>query len=218
MVNDGSDAATSAILQDLVKRHDGVVILEHAMNQGKGAAVLTGLRAAQVHGHSHAVQLDADGQHNAEDIPKFLKLARENPDSVIAGCPQFDASVPKGRLIARYITHVWVWVETLSFDIKDSMCGFRVYPLEPVLRLAARTPLGLRMDFDIEILVRLHWDGVSIHSVPTKVTYPAGGQSHFMFWRDNGLISWMHTKLVSEMLWRVVRFRFWRSDSTPSSR
>ena len=136
---------------------------------------------------------------------------------MITGRPKFDASVPKGRLIARHITHVWVWIETLSFSIQDSMCGFRVYPLEPVVALAARVRLGRRMDFDPEILVRLHWEGLSILSLTTRVIYPAGGQSHFRLWHDNVLISWMHTRLVFGMLWRVARFRFGGPGATTRS-
>lgn len=217
MVNDGSDAVSRAALHDLGDRHDWIQILDHPDNRGKGAAVLTGLRAAQARGFSHALQIDADGQHDAGDIPQFLALAEANPKAVIAGCPIFDGTVPKARLMARYITHVWVWIETLSFAIRDSMCGFRVYPLEPVIRLAERVRLGRRMDFDTEILVRLHWQGLPIISRPTKVAYPVGSQSHFRLWHDNCLITWMHTRLVVGMVWRVVRFRFGRSATEARS-
>jgi glycosyltransferase involved in cell wall biosynthesis len=212
MVNDGSDAASSAALRELAQRYDWIQILDHSENRGKGAAVLTGLRAAHAQGYSHALQIDADGQHDTDDIPHFLALAEANPDAVIAGCPEFDASAPKSRLFARYFTHVWVWIETLSFTIRDSMCGFRVYPLAVVIRLADRVRLGHRMDFDPEILVRLHWQGQPIISRPTRVAYPAGGQSHFRLLHDNLLISWMHTRLVFGMLWRVACFRFGRLD------
>ena len=65
-----------------------------------------------------------------------------------------------------------VWLETLSFDIVDSMCGFRVYPLAPTLALLDRQRLGPRMDFDTEILVRLHWRDVPMRWLPTRVSYP----------------------------------------------
>ena len=207
MVNDGSDPPSRAALHNIGNRHDWIQIIDHAENRGKGAAVLTGLGAARAQGYSHAVQIDADGQHDTDDIPRFLALAKANLEAVIAGCPVYDASVPKARLYARYITHVWVWIETLSFSIRDSMCGFRVYPLEPVMRLAETVRLGRRMDFDTDILVRLFWEGVPIISQPTKVAYPADGQSHFRLWHDNCLISWMHTRLVFGMLWRVACFR-----------
>ena len=116
-------------------------------------------------------------------------LGFATPDAIINGTPVYDASVPKGRLYGRYLTHVWVWINTLSLQIHDAMCGFRVYPLAPVLSLINEETLGLRMDFDPEILVRLHWRGVQIQSVETHVRYPTDGVSHFDVWRDNVRIS-----------------------------
>lgn len=206
-VDDGSDAETALQLTALSTRYDDVEIVGHAENLGKGAAVLTGLRAAHARGFSHALQIDADGQHDVRDLPRFLDLAAQYPDAVIAGRPEFDASVPTGRLLARYLTHVWIWIETLSFRIRDSMCGFRVYPLGPVIRIADRTGLGQRMDFDPEILVRLYWEGVDIVPLPTRVIYPEGGTSHFRMWLDNWLITRMHVRLVFGMIWRVLTLR-----------
>jgi glycosyltransferase involved in cell wall biosynthesis len=203
LVNDGSDDECSAILRHLGECHDWVHIIEHETNCGKGRAVLSGLRAALGAGFSHALQIDADGQHNVEDIPRFFSWAKENPSAIVVGQPLFDESVPMGRLIARYLTHVFVWIETISFAIKDSMCGFRVYPLAPVIRLANTTRLGQRMDFDPEVLVRLHWMQIQIITLKTKVVYPIGGQSHFLPWTDNWLISCMHTKLVFGMIFRL---------------
>ncbi len=203
LVNDGSPPDCTAELRTLTACHDRVELLEHATNRGKGSAVLTGLRAAQDRGFSHALQIDADGQHDSDDVPRFLALAAQHPGALIIGRPIFDASVPRGRLVARYITHVWVWIETLSFAIPDSMCGFRVYPLGSVIALADRVSLGRRMDFDTEIAVRLYWQGVPVLSLPTRVTYPEGGRSHFRLWQDNWLISCMHTRLVFGMLWRA---------------
>src|SRR6185295_7595695 len=112
------------------------------------------------------LQIDADGQHDAPDIPKFLARARAKPGAVICGVPVYDESVPLGRLVGRYATHVWVWINTLSLAIRDSMCGFRVYPLAPVVALFDAVALGRRMDFDTEVLVRLHWRHVPIVNVP----------------------------------------------------
>lgn len=203
MVNDGSGADCTSELRDLTKKYDWLEVLEHSHNQGKGGAVLSGLRQAYARGFSHALQIDADGQHDARDIPRFLALAERNPTALIAGQPQFDASAPKGRFVARYLTHVWVWIETLSFTIRDSMCGFRVYPLEQVIGLADSCRLGQRMDFDPEVMVRLHWRGVRILSVPTRVVYPEDGQSGFRLVLDNVLITRMHVRLVFGMLWRA---------------
>jgi glycosyltransferase involved in cell wall biosynthesis len=168
LVDDGCSAACAAVLDGLAAAHPDRVVLErHAVNQGKGGAVLTGFTRAAQDGFTHVLQVDADGQHSVADVPRFLAAARAAPHAVVAGCPLYDESVPALRLYARYLTHVWVWINTLSLAIRDSMCGFRVYPVAPVLALARRRRLGLRMNFDIEILVRLYWDGLAIVNLPT---------------------------------------------------
>lgn len=203
VVDDGSNAETARTLDALATQHGTrMQLVRLAQNQGKGGAMMAGLRAAYSAGYSHALQIDADGQHDVADIPKFLAHSLAHPDTVICGEPCYDASVPKGRLYGRYATHIWVWINTLSLDIRDSMCGFRVYPLAPVVRLINEAKLGKRMDFDPELLVRLHWRGVPLLSVPTKVSYPMDGVSHFKLLWDNVLISGMHTRLFFGMLLR----------------
>src|SRR5688572_9295868 len=128
LVDDGCREPCRRELERL-SAHPDVVLLRHERNRGKGAAVMTGLRAARQHGYTHAVQIDADGQHTLGDVRRFVEEARAHPDSVICGRPVFDASIPKARYYGRYLTHALVWLETLSFEIVDSMCGFRVYPL-----------------------------------------------------------------------------------------
>ncbi len=214
LVDDGSKNSCALVLDQLAAKHpDKVMLVRHAVNQGKGGAVLTGFRSAAQAGYTHLLQVDADGQHATSDIPRFIALARLHPHAVIAGCPVYDESVPKLRLYARYLTHVWIWINTLSFAIRDSMCGFRIYPVAPVLALDARCKLGKRMNFDPEILVRLFWDGVQVVNLPTRVTYPSDGVSHFNAFRDNVLISRMHTVLFFGMLIRLPRLlaRKWRS-------
>jgi hypothetical protein len=149
------------------------------------------------------LQIDADGQHDTAQIAGFLAAARARPDAVICGVPRYDASAPLARRAGRWLTHVWVWINTLSLDIADSMCGFRVYPLAPTLALIDEHCPGERMDFDPELLVRLHWRGVPIVNRPTPVTYPPGGVSHFRPWRDNWAISRMHARLFFGMLRRA---------------
>ncbi len=213
LVDDGSAAPCARALDALAAAHPGAVtLLRRAANGGKGAAVLDGMRAAAARGYSHALQIDADGQHDTADVPRFIEQARLHPAAVIAGCPVYDASVPRARLYGRYATHIWVWINTLSLQIKDSMCGFRVYPLAPVVALARRRALGARMNFDTDILVRLYWDGLAVRNLPTRVGYPADGVSHFQLWRDNVLITRMHTVLFFGMLWRAPRLlaRNWR--------
>lgn len=201
VVDDGSDARTKQHIAALDAPQLRVLTLPH--NQGKGAAVIAGLRAAAAAGFSHALQLDADGQHQVEDTPRMLAEAERYPHCLISGQPQYDASIPKSRLYGRYITHFWVWVETLSFSLKDSMCGFRVYPLAASLELCDRRPIGQRMDFDTEIMVRLYWQGTPSRFIRTRVTYPPSGVSHFDALHDNLRISWMHTRLFFGMLPRI---------------
>ncbi len=201
LIDDGSEPVAAAELDALAARYPWVTLLRHLHNQGKGGAVMTGLRRAHALGFSHALQVDADGQHDLADIPALLAEADKHPAALVSGRPLYDDSVPKGRLYGRYITHVWVWIETLSFAIKDSMCGFRVYPLAATCALLDRVALGRRMDFDTEVMVRLYWAGVAVRFVPTRVIYPADGSSHFQLWRDNRDISWMHTRLVCRLLW-----------------
>ena len=203
LVDDGSSADCAGVLDDLAATHAtqvSLVRLPH--NQGKGAAMVAGFRAAARLGHTHVLQIDADGQHACEDIPRFLQLARSHPDAIVAGCPIYDESVPKSRLYGRYATHVWVWINTLSLDIRDSMCGFRLYPLASLLPLLDRVRIGRRMDFDSDVIVRLHWRGVPVVNLPTRVTYPQDGISHFRLWGDNVRISAMHTRLFFGMLVR----------------
>ncbi|WP_042880323.1 glycosyltransferase family 2 protein [Cupriavidus necator] len=204
LVDDGSNAECAAVLRELAARPDGrVTLVRLGQNQGKGGAVMAGFEAAWRAGYTHALQIDADGQHDAGCIPAFLDMAQRNPAAMVCGNPIYDASVPRARLIGRYLTHVWVWVHTLSFTVRDSMCGLRVYPLADVVPLTRAARIGPRMEFDIEILVRLVWRGVRIINIPTPVTYPSDGVSHFRVWRDNLRISWMHTRLFFGMLWRL---------------
>ncbi|MDE8555444.1 glycosyltransferase family 2 protein [Pantoea vagans] len=203
VVDDGSDAATQLQLATL--RAPQLSLLRLDSNQGKGVAVIYGLQAAAARGFTHAVQLDADGQHQVEDLPLMLAEAAHYPEALISGQPRYDDSVPKSRLYGRYITHFWVWIETLSLSIRDSMCGFRVYPLAATLALCDRRAIGQRMDFDTEIMVRLYWQGTRSRFIPTCVTYPASGLSHFDALYDNLRISWMHTRLFFGMLPRIPR-------------
>jgi predicted LPLAT superfamily acyltransferase len=203
IVDDGSEAATQQTLESLVALHENVTLLRLAQNSGKGVAVIRGLEAAAEAGFTHAVQVDADGQHAIEDIPTLLKMAEQHPDALISGQPIYDDSIPRSRLYGRWVTHIWVWIETLSLQLKDSMCGFRVYPIAPTLQLAQRGTLGQRMDFDTEVMVRLYWQGNTSYFVPTRVTYPDDGISHFDALKDNIRISRMHTRLFFGMLPRI---------------
>ncbi|EPF0316696.1 glycosyltransferase family 2 protein [Enterobacter chuandaensis] len=210
VVDDGSEAITRQELERLAAEQPQMTLIRLAQNAGKGAAVIRGLEACARAGYTHAVQVDADGQHAIEDIPKLLALAERHPDALISGQPIYDDSIPRSRLYGRWVTHVWVWIETLSLQLKDSMCGFRVYPVAPTLRLAARETLGKRMDFDTEVMVRLYWQGNTSVFLPTRVTYPQDGLSHFDALKDNVRISLMHTRLFFGMLPRMPGLLFRR--------
>ncbi len=215
LVDDGSSKTCSTALDELAIAFPGLItLLRHNINRGKGDAVLTGLRHAAQEGYSHALQIDADGQHRITDIPRFLGQALVHPEALIIGCPEYDNTVPMLRLYGRYLTHIWVSINTLSRQIKDSMCGFRVYPLKSVMALDRRVNLGARMDFDTEVLVRLYWDGLQIINVATPVVYHADGISHFRGWLDNALLSRMHARLFFGMLLRlpVLLARKWSTQ------
>ncbi len=205
LVDDGSCEQTQSVLEQVDKRFDLVTLIRCEQNGGKGAAVQTGLDIASFLGWSHAVQVDADGQHDLNDVQRLIDSARMFPDALISGQPVYDDSISTGRYYGRFITHFWVYIETLSLDIKDSMCGFRVYPLSAYKTLTATGKLGLKMDFDIEVMVKLHWQGVPVRFIETKVLYPENGLSHFNVWHDNVLISLMHTRLFFGMLLRLPK-------------
>lgn len=179
IVDDGSNFATQTQLEQQATR-DKVYLIRLAENQGKGGAVMAGIRYAQQLGFTHTIQIDSDGQHDLQALPKLLNASKMHPQRLISGQPIYDESVPKSRLYGRYVTHVWVWIETLSMSIQDSMCGFRAYPVDKTIAVLDKYRLGTRMDFDIEILVRMYWEGVDIDFIETRVIYPEGGISHLM--------------------------------------
>jgi glycosyltransferase involved in cell wall biosynthesis len=204
LVDDGSSAACARVIDTLAAAEPSWVRVERlAVNRGKGVAVLTGFRAAQRAGFTHAVQIDADCQHHVEDVPRFVAEARAFPDAIVNGVPQYDASVPKARLYGRAITNVLVRLYTLSFDIRDSMCGLRVYPLAPAIALDDAAPVGRRMQFDTDIIVRLHWTGVPVVNLKTPVTYPIDGVSHFDMLRDNLRMTGLHLRLAAGFIVRL---------------
>lgn len=215
VVDDGSDDATRRVLDGAARELPWVIVERLPRNQGRGAALRHGYRAARRRGYSHAVQLDADGQHDGADVARFLEAARREPGALVLGAPVFDVTAPRSRLLGRQLSCILVHVETLSFAIRDPLCGFRCFPLEATVNLLARTPLGDRMDFDPEIVVRLVWDGLAVVNVPTRVTYFADGLSHFRMLRDNVRITWAHTRLVFGMLWRLPRLLVRRRGPRP---
>jgi glycosyltransferase involved in cell wall biosynthesis len=203
IVDDGSSAPTRAELARIAAEHAWVEVVRRPRNGGRGAALRTGYRHAAQRGFSHAVQLDADGQHDARDVPRLLEAAAKDPHALVLGRPIFDESAPLARLWGRKLSQALVWLETLAFAIEDPLCGFRCFPLAETVALLDRDPLGDRMDFDPEIAVRLYWEGLPIASVPTRVRYHAGGLSHFRPGYDSWLIAEAHARLVMGMLRRA---------------
>ncbi len=205
LVDDGSSDYCSNVLNEISKKSQEIILVSLVQNLGKGGAVKAGIREASAKGFSHVLQIDADGQHAVSDINRFFSLAKNNRDTLVAGCPVYDESVPALRFYSRYLTHVWIDINTLSLAIKDSMCGFRVYPVKKTCELINSEFTGNRMDFDPEILVRWCWRDEKIVNVPTKVSYPIDGVSHFSLWKDNYLITKMHTRLFFGMLLRFPK-------------
>ncbi len=205
LVDDGSGAVCARELDRLAATVPQTRVLRLPVNGGKGAAMLAGFAAASQGGYSHALQVDADGQHALGDIPAFIDAARREPQALICGRPVFDQSMPAARRYGRYLTHALVWLNTLSFAIPDSLCGFRVYPLRPVISLMEQERIGRRMDFDVEIIVRLYWRRVPLRWIPTAVSYPLDGVSHFRMVRDNARMVTLQCRLFGGMLGRLPR-------------
>lgn len=201
VVDDGSGKATQRELKRLAGLHSWVQIERHPRNLGRGAALRTAYRTAARRGASHVVQLDADGQHAAADVPRFLDAAKSRPDALILGAPIFDASIPWHRLHGRKLSQGIVWLETLSMSVRDPLCGFRCVPLVPTLEVLLRCRTGNRMDFDPELVVRLVRAGVPVVNIPTEVRYPEGGVSHFRMLEDNVRIAWAYVRLACELPW-----------------
>ena len=136
---------------------------------------------------------------NPADIEHVHTASRRQPRALFSGKPVFGADVPAARLHGRKVTNLLARIEAGSAAIEDAMCGFRVYPVAPVLPLADAIGARVRMEFDIEILVRAAWAGLPLRFFPTRVAYPAGGRSHFRI-VDNLRLSGMHTVLLWQRL------------------
>jgi len=206
VVVDGSTDGTTALLQEMAAQDDGLRVLVLGSNQGKGAAVLHGLQEAARQGFTHALCMDSDGQHPAALIGDFMARSRQTPSAMVLGVPVFDASAPALRVKGRQVSNWWANLETLWMGIGDSLYGFRVYPIEPLCRVMQGQRWMRRFDFDPEAVVRLCWSGVRPVNLPAPVKYlraDEGGVSHFNYWRDNRLLTWMHTRLMFGFLLRL---------------
>ncbi len=205
VVDDGSDEATREVLDRLAERHAWVEVEHRKENGGKGVALRHGYRLAAKRGYTHALQLDADGQHDPADVSRFLECMARRPEALVLGQPIFDASAPRSRLWGRKLSVGCVWLATLSRVVRDPLCGFRGIPLEATLHVMERTRLGDRMDFDPDLAVRLVWAGVPVLNLPTRVRYVPGGLSHFDVVWDDLRLAGLYLRLAAGMLRRAPR-------------
>ena len=206
VVVDGSTDGTAIKLLAMARDDLGLKVIVLPRNQGKGAAVLHGLDLAAKQGYTHALTLDSDGQHPADRIPDFMAASLCAPMAMVLGIPVFDNSAPWLRIQGRKISNGWANLETLWSGIGDSLFGFRVYPIEPLRQIMQHQRWMRRFDFDAEAVVRLCWRGVKPINLPAPVKYfspEEGGVSHFNYWRDNVLLTWMHTRLFIGFVLRL---------------
>ena len=216
VVDDGSNDGSTASLQALAASDPGLHLIVLPRNSGKGAAVLTGLEAAAAAGFTHVLTMDADGQHPAALIPDFMAASQAAPAAMILGKPVFGPEAPALRVNGRKVSNGWANFETLWMGIGDSLYGFRVYPIAPLIRIMRRGRWMRRFDFDPEAVVRLCWAGVQPINKDAPVRYLSaeeGGVSHFRYLRDNILLTWMHTRLFLGFLGRLplLLLRRWRT-------
>ncbi|MFL5279843.1 MAG: glycosyltransferase family 2 protein [Rhodopila sp.] len=219
VVVDGSTDGSGEKLEELAATDPGLNVLRLPRNQGKGAAILHALPIAAAAGFTHVLTMDADGQHSAALIPAFMAVSAENPAAMVLGRPVFDSSAPALRVHGRKISNWWVDLETLWGGIGDSLFGFRVYPIAPLLAVMRSTRWMRGFDFEPEAAVRLYWQGVPVVNLPAPVRYLAaseGGVSHFRYGRDNTLLTWMHVRLILEFLVRLPLLALRRMDRNRS--
>jgi glycosyltransferase involved in cell wall biosynthesis len=203
VVDDGSGPATREALTRAERELPNVSVQRLERNEGKGVALAAGYRWAASLGFSHALCMDADGQHDAAAVPAFLDAMQKHPDALVLGKPVFDASAPRARIYARQLSRAAVWLATLSLDIHDPLCGMRGVPLALALRVLAASRLGPRMEFDPEFAVKCVWEGAPVVNVPVGVLYPPGGLSHFDVGRDFPAMGATYLRLWLGMLARA---------------
>jgi hypothetical protein len=206
VVVDGSTDGSAERLQALAAEDAGLRVIVLSENRGKGAAVLEGLIQATADGYTHALTMDSDGQHPAALIPDFMAASQAKPEAMVLGRPVFDADAPALRVNGRKVSNWWANLETLWMGIGDSLYGFRVYPVQPLIRIMRGNRWMRRFDFDPEAVVRLCWAGVRPINLDAPVRYfrtDEGGVSHFRYLRDNVLLTWMHSRLFLGFMWRL---------------
>ena len=193
VVDDGStDADLRRLLSDL-----DVTVIRHPRNLGKGAALLTAFRFAAEKQASYLITIDGDGQHYPEDIPLFLDHLA--PDAILVGQrDQVIGTMPGTSRFGRDFSDFWIYVET-GKKVSDTQSGFRAYPVGHVLKLHF---FSRHYNFEVEVITRAIWAGLTIHKIPIRVWYAEADQrvSSFHPFRDNLRISLAHSRLVGRRL------------------
>lgn len=203
VVIDGSTDDSAREMKSLAAQHPGLTVLVSPQNRGKGAAVLWGAEAAREKGFTHALVMDADGQHPAESIVEFMAASRRVPAAMILGKPIFPSNIPAERLHGRKLSVGLVHFELMGEAVADPLFGFRIYPIDPLLDVLGARHGGRRYDFDTEAAVRMGWAGVPPVNLCAPVRYfsrAEGGVSHFHYLRDNLTLVWLHTRLITELI------------------
>ncbi len=194
VIDDGSTDLAPNILDTLE-----VLWSRHPVNQGKGAAILSGVKMARELNMTHIVTLDADGQHDPTDFVQFSRMIAQYPDAVIVGKRNLkQAKAPRSSRIGREISNFWLFVET-GKKMGDAQSGFRAYPvyLFDELHLKERG-----FAFEIEVLVKAAWAGIGLKEVNIAAHYPEGKKriSHFRLFKDNVKLSRLNAKLFFRAL------------------
>jgi uncharacterized protein (DUF2062 family) len=190
VVDDGSTDGGAGTLDGLP-----VTVVRHPCNLGKGAAILTAAREARRLGMTHIVTLDADGQHDPADFPRFREAIETNPEAIVVGTRDFDTeNVPGSSRFGRKFSNFWLRVQT-GKSLGDTQSGFRAYPLMVLEQLR----LGQQhYSFEVEVLVKAAWAGIELREVPIFVYYPPAGEriSHFRAFHDNFRLTVLNTGLT----------------------
>jgi len=198
VVNDGSTDSTPQILQKFPQ----IDLVSYAVNQGKGYGLRQGFKRAVEAGYAYAISIDSDGQHFADDLPKFLEQLESHPSSIIIGARNMgQSSVPGKSSFGNKFSNFWFWVET-GLKMPDTQSGYRLYPLRMMQEIRFITK---KFEFEIEVLVRSAWRGIELTHVPVRVFYAEKGKrvSHFRPFKDFTRISVLNTVLVTMALFYI---------------
>lgn len=213
VVDDGSNRPQRQGLEDLLRDCADACLVIHGRNRGKGAAIVTAAHHARSLGHTHMLQIDADGQHDATQIDRFIEESQRYPRALVSGSPIFAADAPSARVQGRRVTNFFVALETFSLSIADSLCGFRVYPLDEFEYVLDRHHIARGMGVDTDLMVKSAWENIDLRFLDIDVRYLRGGVSHFDYLRDNLLLIKLHCRLLAGAALRLPRLLLQRLKS-----